>query len=241
MNCLSAVLPRPLGRRVLLGASVGLWVLTSLAAQAQRRPAAFPAPTLSPVEDPTLRRADTGSSGSYQGLDGTWHAVQIDGWENDRVYLSDAGRAFKAYSPTDLKRFVLLGDTIAAVHDAAVRSRRFLRKKRLELVPAAFARQLYRGGGFQLVDYDSSLPSTLGSRLSSRLLLRRGREAWQVVPMNTVKFNQLMLTLLGDNPELAAGLRAGQYQPRRDAAQLLERYADWKVRQSLQSAAQSTR
>lgn len=226
---------------MLLDASVGLLVLTSFTTSAQRRSAAFPAPTPRPVEDLTIRRAGTGSSGTYQGLDGAWHAVQIDGWENDRVYLSDAGRTFNAYLPTDLKRFVLFGDTIAAVYDVAVKTRRFVLKGRPRLVPAAFGRQLYRGGSFQLVDYDSSLPSMLSSRLSSRLLLRRGQEAWQVVPMNTANFNQLMLTLLGDNPELAAGLRAGQYQPRRDAAQLLERYADWKVRQSLQSAAQSTR
>jgi hypothetical protein len=241
VNYFSAALLRPLGYRGPLGTSAGLLLLTSLAAQAQRRPAAFPAPMPSPVEDPTLRRTDVGSTGRYQGLDGSWHAVQIGNWENDRVYLSDAGSTFKTYSPTDLKRFVLSGDTIAAVHDVVVKSRRFPRKKRPELVPAASAQQLYRGGGFQLVDYDSSQPSTVSSRLSSCLRWRRGRAAWQVVPMNTVKFNQLMLTLLGDNPELAAGLRAGQYRPRRDVARLLERYADWKTHQFLQSIALPTR
>lgn len=202
--------------------------------QAQRKPAAFPPPTAAPTEDPTLRRG-AGHPGSYQALDGQWHAVLIDGWQNDRVHMSDAGNYYKAYSPTELKRFVVSGDTVVAVHDAAVPRRRFLRRARPQLVPAVFGRQLYRGGGFQLVAYDPARPASLTSALSSYLLLRRGQQAWQVLPTTTSKFNQLMLTLLGDDPELAPGLQANQYHLRRDAAQLLERYADWQTRQRLQS------
>ncbi|HEX8428543.1 hypothetical protein [Hymenobacter sp.] len=209
-------------------------------AQAQRRPVAFPAPTPAPIEDAALRRG-AGHSGSYQGLDGIWHAVQIEDWQNDRVYMSDAGSTYKAYSPTELRRFVVMGDTVVAVHDFVVPIRRSLFKHRPRLVPVAFARQLYRGGSFQLLDYDPPRPATLVSALSSRLLLRRGQEAWQVLPTNTAKFNQLMLTLLSNNLELAAGLRANQYRLRRDAAQLLERYTDWQTRQFLESTARPTR
>lgn len=218
----------------------GLYLGSASGARAQQRPAAFPAPTPTPTEDPTRRRG-AGHAGSYQGLDGVWHQVQIEGWENDRVYMSDAGNTYQAYGPAELKRFVVLGDTIAAARDVAVPRRRFLRRPRTELLPALFGRQLYRGGGFQLLDYDSSRPATLTSALSSRLLLRRGTEAWQVLPTNTAKFNQRMLVLLGSDPELAAGLQTGQYRPRRDAAELLERYADRRTRQFLKSAVQPVR
>ncbi|MBC8082289.1 MAG: DUF4861 family protein [Hymenobacter sp.] len=159
-------------------------------------------------------------------------------WENDRVYLSDAGDTFKAYFPSELKRFVALGDTVVAARDVVVATRRFpFTRRRPRLIPAAFGRQLFRGGGFQLLSYDPARPATLTSALSSRLLLRRGQEAWQVLPANPAKFNRLMLALLGSDPALAAGLRAGQYRPRRDAARLLEQYADWQTRQFLQSVA----
>lgn len=42
-------------------------------------------------------------------------------------------------------------------------------------------------------------------------------------------------------PAEDSGLHANQYRARRDAAQLLQRYADWQVSQSLQSAAQPVR
>jgi hypothetical protein len=216
----------------------GLCLIGASASLAQRR-AGFPAPTPAPTEDPTLRRGP-GHPGSYQGLDGRWHAVQIEGWENDRVYLSDAGVAYQAFAPTELRRFVVLGDTIAAASTVAVPRRRFLRRPRTVLHPAVFGRQLYRGGGFQLLDYDPIRPASFSSGLSSYLLLRRGNEAWQVLPTNTRKFNQLMLVLLGSDPELASGLQAGQYRPRRDAAELLERYADRQTRQILKSAALPT-
>lgn len=217
-----------------------LCLSTAPAALAQQRPAAFPAPTPAPTDDPTRHRG-SGQAGSYQGLDGVWHQVQIGGWENDRVYMSDAGHTYQAYGPTELKRFVMLGDTMVAAREVAVPRRRFLRKPRPQLVPALFGRQLYRGGGFQLLDYDPARPATLTTALSSRRLLRRGAEAWQVLPTNTVKFNQLMLVLLGSDPELASGLQTGQYRPRRDAAALLERYADRQTRLSLKSAAQPAR
>lgn len=222
------------GRASLTVGTSLLLVLIGEATQAQRKPAAFPPPTPAPTEDPALHRG-SGNPGSYQGLDGTWHAVQIESWQNDRVYLSDAGSTFKAYSPSELKRFVALGDTVVAVHEVAVRKRRFPRRSRPQLVPAAFGRQLYRGGGFLLVDYDPVRPASLTSALSSHLLLRHDQQAYQVLPTNKVKFNRLMLTLLGNDPELAPGLQANQYHLRRDAAQLLERYADWQIRQFLQS------
>ncbi|MBD2715875.1 hypothetical protein KBK19_12590 [Microvirga sp. STR05] len=226
-----------------LSYSAVLFLLLSLrpsGAQAQRRAAAFPAPVPAPAADPMLRRG-AGHAGSYQALDGQWYTVQIDGWENDRVYLRDEGGVFAAYSPTDLKRFVYLGDTVVAADAVAMPRRRFLRRPQPRLVPAAFARQLYRGGGFQLLSYDPARPATLTTALSSSMLLRSGNEPWQVLPTNTVKFNQLMLTLLGTDPELVPGLQAGQYHLRRDAAQLLERYADWQTHRFLQSAAQSGR
>lgn len=215
-------------------------VVLSTTAQAQRKPAAFPAPTPAPTEDPALHRG-AGYAGRYQGNDGAWHSVQIESWENDRVYLSDAGSTFKAYFPTELKRFVTMGDTVVAAHDLIVTTRRFPFSRRRGLLPAAFGRQLYRGGGFQLLNYDPQRPATLLTALSNRLLLRQGHDAWQMLPTNTVKFNQLMLKLLGDNPELAAGLRANQYRPRRDAAELLERYGYWQIQQSLKSTAQPAR
>ena len=223
--------------RILL--SLFIVSLTAVA-QAQRKPAVFPAPTPAPTEDAALHRG-TGHAGQYQGNDGAWHSVQIESWENDRVYLSDAGSTFKAYFPTELKRFVTMGDTVVAARDLIVTTRRFPFKRHRGLLPAAFGRQLYRGGGFQLLNYDPQRPATVLTALSSRLLLRQGQERWQVLPTKTAKFNQLMLKLLGDNPELAAGLRANQYRPRRDAAELLERYAYWQIQQALKSAVQPTR
>lgn len=215
-------------------------MFAGVCAQAQRKPAAFPAPTPTPTNDPALRRG-SGNFGIYQRLDGTWHPVQIESWQNDRVYMSDAGSTFKAYSPTELQRFVILQDTVVAVHEVAVKKRRFLLRRRPQLVPAAFGRQLYRGGGFQLVSYDPIRPASLTSALSSHLLLRHGAQGWQVLPTNKRAFNQLMLVFVGNAPELAAGLRANRYRPRRDAAHLLEGYADWQTRQFLHSTTSPAR
>lgn len=226
--------------RILIASLLVILVLAPIFTQAQRKPAAFPAPTPAPTEDPALHRG-SGHAGRYQGNDGAWHSVQIETWENDRVYLSDAGNTFKVYFPTELRRFVTMGDTVVAARDLIVTTRRFPFRRHRALLPAAFGRQLYRGGGFQLLNYDPQRPATLLTALSSRLLLRQGQESWQVLPTKTAKFNQLMLKLLGDNPELAAGLRAKQYRPRRDAAELLERYVYWKIQQSLQSTAQPAR
>ncbi|UOQ67014.1 hypothetical protein [Hymenobacter volaticus] len=218
-----------------------LFIVTlTAAAQAQRKPAAFPATTPALTEDPALHRG-SGHAGRYQSNDGAWHSVQIESWENDRVYLSDAGSTFKAYFPTELRRFVTMGDTVVAARDLVVVTRHFPFRRRRGLLPAAFGRQLYRDGGFQLLTYDPQRPATLLTALSSRLLLRQGQGGWQMLPTKTAKFNQLMLKLLGDNPELAAGLRAKQYRPRRDATELLERYVYWKIQQSLQSTAQPAR
>ncbi|UOG75740.1 hypothetical protein MTX78_03890 [Hymenobacter tibetensis] len=227
-------------RHILFNLTVTVSVALAGTGQAQRKPAAFPAPTPAPTEDPTLRRG-AGHAGIYQGNDGAWHTVQIENWENDRVYLSDAGRIYKAYLPTELRRFATMGDTVVAARDLVVVKRRFPFVRRRVLLPAVFGLQLYRGGGFQLLSYDSQRPATLLSALSSQLLLRHGQDEWQILPTNTAKFNQLMLKLLGDNPDLVAGLRAKQYHPRRDAAQLLERYSNWRINQYLQFTSQPAR
>ena len=217
---------------------MGLGLLT-LGAGAQSRPANFPVPTPAPVLSRVLH---SGTPGTYQDLAGNWHEARIAEWENYRVYISEADGLSRVYSPSELKRFVFVryADTVVTAFDVAVPRRRFLRRPKPTLRPALFARQLYHGGGFQLLDYDPVRQSDLLSRLNSSLLLRRTGQPWQLVPTGQTDFNQFMLAQVGDCPALAPGLRAGEYHARRDVVALLERYADWQLRRQLQTAAQST-
>ncbi|KAA9332122.1 hypothetical protein F0P96_11580 [Hymenobacter busanensis] len=192
-------------------------------AHAQRvTSAAAPPPTPAPVFNPAPYRA-TGSVGSYQTPDGHWHPVRVGTWQRDRVYLGDIdGQGVRPYFPAEVKAFVSIGDTVAAVQS-------FVLPKKHRLVAQGFARQLTRQGSYTLFQYDHTENPTLLSSLTSQvMLLRRGQEPLLVVPTKAKPYRALMLKLLGDCPAVVRQLQAGAVHPWRDTQALLATYASWQ-------------
>ncbi|MCC2547747.1 hypothetical protein LJY25_14945 [Hymenobacter sp. BT175] len=204
-------------------------------APAQRQgPAGFPPPTPAPTEDPALHRGSRGLSGSFQSTDNTWHPGQIQGWTRDRVYLTDAGaRTYRAYFPAQVKRFVVApGDTFNVVRDVVVTSGTMFRRR--QIVPEAFAQQLFRGAGYTLLSYQrNDGPDNLLSWTTRRLLLRQPDGTVLVLPANGRKCRQLLLTLLRDDAALAGTPPTSRFRPWRDARQLLAAYTDRKINLAL--------
>ncbi|WP_157807213.1 hypothetical protein [Hymenobacter chitinivorans] len=201
---------------------------------AQRRPhAAFIPPTSydEHTRDPTLRYEPGGQSGSFRGLDGAWHPVQIADWLPDRVYLNESGNYYRAYSPEEMTAFVLSNsDTVITVAGMA--------PGKLGQLSTAFGRQLFRGAGMQLVDVTDPVTSLLSVFMRPhKLLLRKNAGDWILLPKQKSVLQPLLLTLLADDPALVTRLQAkrvGRWQVHR----LLLEYADFRTTQFLQTAAQ---
>ncbi|TGE14339.1 hypothetical protein [Hymenobacter elongatus] len=204
----------------------------SVVGQAQRRPhAAFIPPGTydERTRNPTLRYEPGGRPGTFRGLDGAWHPVQIAGWLPDRVYLNDSGNYYRAFSPEDMTAFVLSNsDTIVTVAGVA--------PGKLGNQRTAFGQQLFRGAGVQLVDVTDPVTSLLSVFLKPhKLFIRQNADGWILVPKQKAVLQQLLLKMLADDPTLVAELRAkrvGRWQLPR----LLTRYADFRTTQFLQTA-----
>jgi len=182
------------------------------------------------TRDPTLRYEPGHHPGSFRGLDGQWRPVQVAGWLPDRVYLNESGEYYRAFSPQDMTAFVTpAGDTVVTVAGMA--------PGKLGSLPVAFGRQLFRGGGMQLVDVTDETRSLLDLLLMPhKLVVRKDGAGWLVVPRQKTAFRQLMLVLLADDPARVAELRAGR-AGRRQLPRLLAEYADFRTTQFLQTAA----
>ncbi|TGE25782.1 hypothetical protein E5K00_11505 [Hymenobacter aquaticus] len=230
MNHARVVAPAPLTYLlatllVVAGPVVGL---------AQRRPhAAFIPPASYPehTRNPTLRYEPGGKPGTFRGLDGQWHPVQIAGWLPDRVYLNESGNYYRAFSPEEMTAFVLSGtDTVVTLAGVA--------PGKLGHLPTAFGQQLFRGGGLQLVDVTDPVTSLFSVFIKPhKLFIRQNADGWVLLPKERAPLQQLLLALLADDPALVAQLRAkrvGRWQVPR----LLAQYADFRTTQFLQTAAQ---
>jgi hypothetical protein len=202
--------------------------------QAQRRPhAAFipPGSYDEHTRNPTLRYEPGGRPGTFRGLDGLWHPVQIAGWLPDRVYLNESGNYYRAFSPEEMTAFVLSNaDTIVTIAGVA--------PGKLGHQLTAFGQQLFRGGGMQLVDVTDPVTSLVSVFIKPhKLFIRQKAGDWILLPKQKAALQPLLLTLLADDPALVAELRAkrvGRWQVPR----LLARYADFRTTQFLQTAAQ---
>ncbi|GAA3939571.1 hypothetical protein GCM10022406_24620 [Hymenobacter algoricola] len=184
------------------------------------------------TRNPTLRYEPGDHPGSYRGLDGIWHPVQIADWLVDRVYMNDSGNYYQAFSPEDMTAFVQRGfnDTIVTVKGLA--------PGKLGRYPTAFGRQLFRGAGMQLVDIQLESRSLLELLvLPHQLFIRKNSEGWLLVPRQKAAFRQLMLVLLADDPAIVARLQNG-HVGRRHLPRLLTEYADFRTTQFLQTASQ---
>ncbi|WP_400192173.1 hypothetical protein [Hymenobacter sp. B81] len=200
-------------------------LLASAGCLAQRVPsAAAPPPTPAPAADAAQYRG-TGLHGRYQTPDGRWHAARVHQWRRDRVYLGEPDRPdFRPYFPSEVKRFVVGPDTMAAVQHFV------LPKGRGQLVAQGFARQLLRQGEYRLYQYDhSENPSPLTALTAQVMLLRRGAEPLQVVPTRARAYRAWMLAQFGACPAVARQLRTGAARPWRDTPQLLATYVSWQT------------
>lgn len=215
--------------------AAGLLVAGHFAGMAQRRPhAAFIPPGSYPEQtrNPTLRYEPGGQPGSYRGLDGHWHPVQIAGWLPDRVYLNESGNYYRAFSPEEMTAFVPFGaDTVVTV--AGVAPGKLGNDQR-----TAFGQQLFRGGSVQLVDVTDQGTSLIGMLFQPhRLFIRQNADGWVLLPKQKPALQQLLMTMLADDPALVAELRAkriGRWQVQR----VLVRYAESRTTRFLQTAAQ---
>ncbi|MCB2379911.1 hypothetical protein LGH70_20110 [Hymenobacter sp. BT635] len=215
--------------------AAGLLVAGHFVGVAQQRPhAAFIPPTSYPEQtrNPTLRYEPGGRPGTFRGLDGQWHPVQIAGWLPDRVYLNESGNHYRAFSPEEMTAFVLGSDTMVTV--AGVAPGKLGHRHRL----TAFGRQLFRGGGMQLVDVTDETTSLLTLLVTPhKLFIRKNAGGWELLPKDRFALQQLLLAMLADDPTLVAELRARRVGRWR-VPQLLARYADFRTTQFLQTAAQ---
>ncbi|UOQ74219.1 hypothetical protein [Hymenobacter cellulosilyticus] len=200
----------------------------------QRRPhAAFIPPTSydERTRNPTLRYEPGGRPGTFRGLDGAWHPVQIADWLPDRVYLNESGNYYRAYSPEEMTAFVLSdSDTVITVAGVA--------PGKLGVLPVAFGRQMFRGAGMQLVDVSEPVTSLISVFMRPhKLLLRKNAGDWVLLPKQKAILQPLLLVMLADAPPLVAQVQAkrvGRWQVER----LLRQYADFRTTQFLQTAAQ---
>ncbi|SHJ13791.1 hypothetical protein SAMN02745146_2404 [Hymenobacter daecheongensis DSM 21074] len=183
------------------------------------------------TRDPTLRYEPGSHPGTFRGLDGQWHPVQIAGWLTDRVYMNETGDYYRAFSPEDMTAFVdSYADTVVTVAG--------LPPGKLGRFSAVFGRQKFRGAGMQLVDVTDEARSLLDLLIMPhRLVIRKDAAGWLLVPRQKAAFRQLMLVLLADDPALVAELRAGR-TGRRHLPRLLAQYADTRTTRFLQTAAQ---
>ncbi|TGD83170.1 hypothetical protein [Hymenobacter wooponensis] len=199
-------------------------------AVAQTKPAAFPAPgTYDPfTPDPTQVRQTDGHAGSFQDLQGHWHAVQIGEYTAYKVYMNTEGNTYQAYLPREIKAFVKYpGDTLVSLTGLASHSK---------LRGGVFGMQQFRGAGLQMVDYSYTRRSLLERVVGTpTLTIRQAAGPWQEVPRSKNAFQQLFLTLLADDARSVAELKTGRLRPGRDAARLLTDYADSRVTQQLRA------
>lgn len=192
------------------------------ATTAQRRqPASIVVPPQAmAVYDPggKLQGATGGNPGRYQLPDGTWHETLVYEIKPDRVYLGEAGKGVStAVFPEQITRFAVNGEVYGAVSG-------FRLKPGGRMVQPAFARQLFNAGGYTLLAYGEAEESFWIRLFGQRLLLRIGTEPIIVLPVRKKPFNRLMLTIVGDNPDLARQLRANKFQAWPDAANILTAY-----------------
>ncbi|TGE23400.1 hypothetical protein [Hymenobacter metallicola] len=198
----------------------------------QRPPVVFTPPGSYPenTRNPTLRYEPGGRVGTFRGLDGAWHRVQIAGWLPDRVYLNESGNYYRAFSPEEMTAFVRGTDTVVTVANIA--------PGKLGQLRTAFGRQLFRGAGLQLVDVTNETSSILDLLLMPhKLLIRKNADSWELVPKQKRALQQLLLAMLSDDPALAAQLRT-QRIGRRHLLAILTQYADHRTTHFLQTAAQ---
>ncbi|RYU81561.1 hypothetical protein [Hymenobacter persicinus] len=182
------------------------------------------------TRDPTLRYEPGSHPGSFRGLDGQWHSVQIADWLIDRVYMNETGVYYRAFSPEDMTAFVdKYADTVITVTG--------LPPGKLGRFAAVFGRQKFRAAGMQLVDVTEQPTSLIGILFTPhKLVVRKNADGWLVVPRQKKAFQQLMLVLLADDPAAVAELRTGRVgRPR--LLPLLARYAEARTTYFLQTAA----
>jgi hypothetical protein len=193
---------------------------TTATAQRQQPASLVVPPKTMAVYDPAgkLQGAVGGTPGRYQLPDGTWHETLIYEIKPDRIYLGEAGKGIStAVFPEQITRFAVNGEVYGAVSG-------FRLKPGGRMIQPAFARQLFDAGGYTLLAYGEAEESFWVRLFGRRLLLRIGAEPILVLPTRTKSFNRLMLTIVGDNPDLARQLRANQFRAWPDAADILTTY-----------------
>lgn len=182
-----------------------------------------PAPPVPVLDGSSLR------AGRYQTPDGLWHDARISYWHHDRVLLHDEADPLRQLvAPEALRRFVRNGPNVT---DTVVTVRDFVLPGRKQVEQAAFARQLLRGGGLALYEYNrlenpSMWELLLFPNQGKSLLLRHGSAPVLVLPRSRRRLQALLLAVLASDPASVASLRARRPRLWRDTLPLLRAYAE---------------
>lgn len=190
----------------------------------ERAPTTPPGPSPFPAPAPEAHLLP----GRYQTLDGLWHAARINDWRHDRVLLRDEGdEQRQLLGPETLRRFVREADpdTVVSVRDFVLPGHRLER--------AVFARQLLRGGGLALYEYNRLEKRNLWELMlfphaGRFLLLRQGAGPVLALPRARRRLRALLTEIMAEDPVSVARLRAHPPRLWRDTGPLLRDYlARW--------------
>ncbi|MDQ2792500.1 MAG: hypothetical protein M3Y12_00620 [Bacteroidota bacterium] len=104
---------------------------------------------------PVPRYVGSGHPGSYRLADGIWHTADIGPTgQADRVLMRPEGIAdFVLFLPHEIAAYAVQGDTFVTLPP-------FVRRRHRQLVPTAFAHRTYHDGGYEVLLYDGTPPTS---------------------------------------------------------------------------------
>lgn len=188
--------------------------LLGLSAQAQYQNAVVP-------------KIITYKPGMYQLADGSWHTGQL--------YLEQAGqlrvrnpndKVITEYQPVEVRLFTIEKDTFQVIRGVQISARRRL--------ASAFAKQLYHYGNFtafnlvhEATGVGAFMLASSGSTPAADLIVQGPTGDAVVVPGTRRAFEEAMLPLFGDCPEIAENIKRGKWG-RQHMQKVLLSYAQWQ-------------
>ncbi|GGF14772.1 hypothetical protein GCM10011383_27460 [Hymenobacter cavernae] len=159
--------------------------------------------------------------GNYQLVDQSWHPAKmwLQGLEGGLQAQEEGSRQKRLFSLDEVQAVATVIDTFRVM-------RNFADPKKPDVkVPACFVKQVYNRGGYLLASYSWTTMNT-PEWDGDGLLLSHGKQVI-TVPVKRKEFEQVMLSLFGDHPDLAKQLKAGALRAKQ-TKQIVAVYVNWK-------------
>ena len=166
--------------------------------------------------------------GSYLPLDADeWQPAKLRYTAEQELLVADADH--KPSDPlvlpaTQVRAFVIGRDTFDVVHALVL-------PKPAQQLPAAFARRLFRGGGYLVAEYVAYLPKPEPALAYRLLLPRPGGPVAGVLPPTPRQFRLALAAVVQDYQPLAQQLELDPNVLPVQLPELLAAYGHWKAAQ----------